>query len=94
MPLTMHAGEWPDNTADNIRVALELRARRVAHALTLLQDPELTGHLVEQGCAPAPPVGTRARLLHGLRGAGPGRASLRSAKGQCTRRPSESLAGT
>lgn len=41
VPTSVHAGEWPVDTLNNIELAVELGASRIGHAVTLCQDPDL-----------------------------------------------------
>lgn len=41
VPLTVHAGEWMRGGVDNVRVALEVGARRIGHGIVVADDNEL-----------------------------------------------------
>jgi len=53
IPTTCHAGEWiitegPNNTINNIQLAVQSGVRRIGHGITLIKNPELTAELVRK----------------------------------------------
>ena len=49
VPMTLHAGEWPENTVKNIQLAVDLGADRIGHGVTLCQDVKLMDLVATKG---------------------------------------------
>ena len=49
VPMTLHAGEWPENTVKNINLAVDLGADRIGHGVTLCQDAKLMDLVATKG---------------------------------------------
>ena len=49
VPMTLHAGEWPEDTVKNIKLAVDLGANRIGHGVTLCQDIKLMELVAAKG---------------------------------------------
>ncbi len=49
VPMTLHAGEWPEDTIKNIKLAVDLGVDRIGHGVTLCQDPKLMNLVADEG---------------------------------------------
>ena len=49
VPVTVHAGEWLQDSVKNVRAAVDLGVQRLGHAITLHEDPELMREVAAKG---------------------------------------------